>query len=66
MRGTLKSSTFFASIDFILTIAKNSKKLSWNKAQNWNEWLKGMKPSTLEYIKSKLGSSAVNEDVLPF
>jgi hypothetical protein len=66
MRGTLKSSTFFASIDFILTIAKNSKKISWTKAHSWNEWLKGVKPETLEYIKSKIGSYAFNEDVLPF
>lgn len=66
MRGTLKSSTFFASIDFILTIAKNSKKISWAKAHDWKEWLKGIKPQTLEYIKSKIGSYAFEEDVLPF
>ena len=66
MRGTLRKETFYATIDFILTIAKNSTKLSWEKAEKWENWLVGMKPETLDYINSKINTASGNEDCLPF
>ena len=53
MRGTLKLETFLASIDFILTVAKNSKRIRWDNANDEVLWLKGAKPETMEYIASK-------------
>jgi len=53
MRGTLKYTTFMASFDFIYTIAKNSKCITWNSVDDLSQWFKGMKSETLEYMKSR-------------
>lgn len=50
-RGTLNYNTFMACIDFMLTVAKNSRRISWANVENPAEWLKGLKPDTLNYIK---------------
>ena len=48
-RGTLNKASFFAWIDFVLTIAKNAKK-SANKLVSARDWLDGIKPSTAMYL----------------
>lgn len=50
-RGTLNYNTFMACIDFMLTIAKNSRRISWKNVERAAEWLKGLKPDTINYIK---------------
>ena len=51
-RGTLNAWSFFSWIDFILTITKNSKRLTVNKVQSNDRlsWLAGIKESTAKYI----------------
>lgn len=51
-RGTLNAWSFFSWIDFVLTITKNSKRLTINKV-NTNDrvsWLAGIKESTAKYM----------------
>lgn len=48
-RGTLNKASFFAWIDFVLTIVKNSSK-GCNKLISARDWLKGIKPSTAMYL----------------
>ena len=48
-RGTLNKASFFAWIDLVLTITKNSSK-GWNKLISARDWLKGIKPSTAMYL----------------
>lgn len=52
-RGTLNYKTFAACIDFMLTVAKNSRRIAWKNVANVAEWLKGLKPDTIEYIKAR-------------
>lgn len=52
-RGTLNHDTFCACIDFMLTAARNSRRISWDNIENAAEWLKGIKPATAEYIKGR-------------
>ena len=48
-RGTLNKASFFAWIDLVLTIVKNSSK-GCNKLISARDWLKGIKPSTAMYL----------------
>lgn len=50
-RGTLNYNTFMACIDFMLTAAKNSRRIAWRNVRNPQEWLKGLQPASLEYLK---------------
>lgn len=50
-RGTLNYTTFKACIDFMLTVAKNSRRISWKNAEKAGEWLKGLQPETIEYLR---------------
>lgn len=51
-RGTLNSWSFFSWIDFILTITKNSKRITVKKIQSNDlvSWFSGIKESTAKYI----------------
>ena len=48
-RGTLNKASFFAWIDLVLNIVKNSTK-GCNKLISARDWLKGIKPSTAMYL----------------
>ena len=48
-RGTLNKASFFAWIDLVLTIIKNSSK-GCNKLISAIDWLEGIKPSTAMYL----------------
>ena len=48
-RGTLNKASFFAWIDLVLTIVKNSSK-GCNKLISSRDWLDGIKPSTAMYL----------------
>lgn len=50
-RGTLNAETFVATVDFAYNLVKNAKDVVDFK--NVSEWLKGMRPETIEYIKSR-------------
>lgn len=63
MRGTLKLETFLATLDFIITVAKNSNNISWEDINNQELWLKGLKDSTVDYLTSRrafLGNTSQN------
>lgn len=49
-RGTLKVSTFLATLDFLITTVKNSKTISWDNINNKELWLQGIKDTTKEYM----------------
>lgn len=51
-RGTLNSWSFFAWIDFVLTITKNAKRITVNKVETNDivSWLGGITESTAKYI----------------
>lgn len=53
MRGTLRLSTFLASLDFMITIMKNAIKMTDNDVYNLDKWLFGLKPETIEYMKQR-------------
>ena len=53
MRGTLKSSTFYACVDIVETIAKNSRVIKWADIEDASLWLRGISPATVEYLKSR-------------
>lgn len=48
-RGTLNKASFFAWIDLVLTIVKNSSK-GCNRLISARDWLDGIKPSTAMYL----------------
>ena len=48
MRGTLNYNTFMASLDFIMTVAKNSNKVT--DVDDWSQWLAGIEDNTKEYL----------------
>lgn len=52
-RGTLNLNSFMACIDFMLTVAKNSRRIAWKNVADAGQWLRGLKPATVEYIKNK-------------
>lgn len=51
MRGTLNYKTFMATLDFLMTIAENSKKVT--EIDNLSQWLDGIKPETKLYMASR-------------
>lgn len=53
MRGTLKESTFFACIDFVLTTAKNANKIKWKDIASVERWLDGINENTKNYINER-------------
>lgn len=48
MRGTLNYDTFMASLDFIMTVAKNSNKVT--DVDDWSQWLDGIEDNTKAYL----------------
>ena len=52
-RGTLNYNTFRACIDFMMTVAKNSRRIAWANISNVAEWLKGIKPETADYVRAR-------------
>lgn len=53
MKGTLRLETFLATLDFIITVAKNANNISWEDINNQELWLKGLKDSTVDYLISR-------------
>lgn len=53
MRGSLKYSTFMATLDFLITTAKNSKYIDWASINNKEQWLDGIKDDTIEYMRTR-------------
>ena len=53
MRGTLNPDTFKASYDFLYTLVKNCKRVKYSDRYNLTEWFKGLKPETIDYMKSR-------------
>jgi hypothetical protein len=53
MRGTLNLKSFLACIDFCITVVKNSRFITWNDITETDKWLKGMKPETRDYVRSR-------------
>lgn len=51
MRGTLKLSTFLATLDFMITIAKNANTIT--DRNDLKQWLSGMKTETYEYMRER-------------
>ena len=58
-RGTLNYNTFAACIDFMITVAKNSRRIPWRNVRNAREWLKGLQPATVEYLKKRCAFAEV-------
>lgn len=52
-RGTLKYESFMAWIDIHITMARNAKHIRAHEHDNLTRWLKGVKPETLDYIRSR-------------
>ena len=52
-RGTLNAESFYAWIDFNLTLVKNIKKVKMADLVNPQKWLVGLKPTTIKYIQEK-------------
>lgn len=52
-RGTLNPVSFSAWVDFMWRVVTNMKHIPLNRADETELWLKGMKPSTLEYLRSR-------------
>lgn len=53
MRGTLNLASFLACIDVCVTLARNSRRVSWKNACDPEQWFEGARPATIEYIKSR-------------
>lgn len=53
MRGTLNYDSFMATIDFLWTTAMNANTMSDDDITNPANFLKGLKPDTIEYIKRR-------------
>lgn len=53
MRGTLNYNSFKACVDFVVTTAKNARRVKWSQVRNAAAWLDGLKPETLAYIKAR-------------
>ena len=53
MRGTLNYTTFMATINFLLTIIKNSKKITDETVDDNSVWLKGISAKTKLYLKKR-------------
>lgn len=65
MRGTLLPSTFRATLDFIITIAKNSNTISELDIDDTSKWLEGVKEETINYMKQRdcFGYTNITEEV---
>jgi hypothetical protein len=53
MRGTLSVDTFLACVDFCVTLVSNSRHIAWKDINEIGKWLKGIRPKTREYIRSR-------------
>lgn len=53
LRGTLNYKTFKASLDFLLTLVKNCKKVTWKNIDNTKMWLEGIEENTISYMKKR-------------
>ena len=53
MRGTLNYESFMATIDFLWTTAMNANTMSDDDITKPANFLKGLKPDTIEYIKRR-------------
>jgi len=53
MRGTLNYAKFLASVDFCINAVNNSRKIKWKDVFCIPKWLQGLKPETMEYIRSR-------------
>ena len=53
MRCTLKLSTFLATLDFMITVAKNANRVPSHDIDNLYIWLEGMKPETYRYMAER-------------
>ena len=53
MRGTLNYDSFMATIDFLWTTAMNANTMTDDDITNPANFLKGLKPDTIEYIKRR-------------
>ena len=49
-RGTLKYSTFMACIDFMVTLVRNCATIDYKELTDPRAWLKGIKPTTVDYL----------------
>lgn len=52
-RGTLNENSFYAWIDFTLSIVKNSRKIKWSDIDNIAYWLKGISEGTKNYMQNR-------------
>lgn len=52
-RGTLRAESFYAWIDFTLTLVRNSRIITWKNINDLSEWFKGIKPETIHYMQSR-------------
>lgn len=50
-RGTLKYTSFMATLDFTIKLAENASKISWEDVTNLDKWFDGMSDNTKEYLK---------------
>ena len=55
MRGTLNLATFYATLDFLIKIAKKANEISWDEVleNNIDKWFEDFDDSTFEYMKSR-------------
>lgn len=51
MRGTLNYNSFMACLDFMITVAKNSNKVT--NIDSWEEWLDGINDNTKAYLGAR-------------
>lgn len=52
-KGTLNANTMLNDADFLLHIVRNAKNISWKNIDNLKLWFKGMKPTTIQYLKDR-------------
>ena len=62
MRGTLNIDTFWATLDFTMSLVENCKKIPMEQVTNKFLWLTGMKPETIKYIKKRGAFGFNNEE----
>ena len=61
MRGSLRYETFMATLDFLITTAKNCKYIDWTAINDQSQWLHGIKDDTIEYMKRRRCFGYTNE-----
>lgn len=66
-RGSLNPAAFFAWIDFVITIAKNAKRITVNKVESNDviSWLAGIRESTANYIYKRGAFKNAIEELFP-